>query len=102
MSILHTVNKTPAQRDALRSCLAHVLPGSAVLLLEDGVYAGIEGTEGAGWLARCHSDVALFALEGDLRARAVRPERLLRRVKPVGYRDFVELAAAHDAVQAWL
>jgi tRNA 2-thiouridine synthesizing protein B len=42
--ILHTVATTPHQA-AFEDCLAILSPEDAVLLLGDGVYAGIEHTE---------------------------------------------------------
>ena len=38
MAILHTVNKSPFERNSLEACLRLAQPGSAVLLMEDGVY----------------------------------------------------------------
>jgi tRNA 2-thiouridine synthesizing protein B len=42
--MLHTVNKSPFERNTLESCLRHAKNGSAVLLIEDGVYAAIAGS----------------------------------------------------------
>ena len=42
--ILHTLCTTPG-RDAFDNCLAILSPEDAVLLLGDGVYAGIKKTE---------------------------------------------------------
>ncbi|MGD8498050.1 MAG: sulfurtransferase complex subunit TusB, partial [Chromatiales bacterium] len=44
MSMLHTVNKSPFDRNTLDACLRLAKPGSAVLLIEDGVYAATKGT----------------------------------------------------------
>ena len=44
MPMLHTVNKSPFEKDSLDACIAHALEGSAVLLIEDGVYAASAGT----------------------------------------------------------
>lgn len=41
--LLHTVNKSPFERNALESCLQHAKKGSSVLLIEDGVYGAIKG-----------------------------------------------------------
>ena len=42
--MLHTVNKSPYERNTFDTCLAHVKKGSAILLIEDGVYAAMKGT----------------------------------------------------------
>ncbi len=39
MTMLHTVNKSPFEKTSLDSCLRFAQEGSAILLLEDGVYA---------------------------------------------------------------
>ena len=41
MATLHTVSRSPFRDVALESCLRVALPGSAVLLLEDGVYGAL-------------------------------------------------------------
>ena len=41
--MLHIVNKSPYERNALESCLRLAQPGSALLLIEDGVYAATRG-----------------------------------------------------------
>ena len=42
--MLHTVNKSPFENRALETCLRLARQGSAVLLIEDGVYAAAKGT----------------------------------------------------------
>ena len=37
--MLHIVNKSPQERSTLESCLRVARPGSALLLIEDAVYA---------------------------------------------------------------
>ena len=44
MSILHTVNKSPFERNSLEACLKYASAGAAVLLIEDGVYAALAGS----------------------------------------------------------
>ena len=39
--MLHTVNKSPFERNALESCLRLAASGSSVLLIEDGVIAAL-------------------------------------------------------------
>ena len=43
--MLHTVNKSPTERNTLGSCLKHVNKGSVVLLIEDGVYGACNECE---------------------------------------------------------
>ncbi len=40
-TMLHLVNKSPFERNALDSCLRVAKPGASIMLLEDGVYAAL-------------------------------------------------------------
>ena len=42
--MLHTVNKSPYEKNSLDTCLRLAKQGSAILLIEDGVYAATGGT----------------------------------------------------------
>ena len=69
MSTLHTVNKSPFETQSLSSCLAHALEGSAVLMLEDGVYGAMAGASNAGALSDAMTRCKVYALEADVKAR---------------------------------
>ena len=65
--ILHTVNKSPQSHRALASCLQFLNAGEAIVLLEDGVYAGMSGVDhGLGKL-----DGNVYALTADVEARGL-------------------------------
>ncbi|HXZ49130.1 MAG TPA: sulfurtransferase complex subunit TusB [Usitatibacter sp.] len=99
--MLHIVNKSPTERPALESCLAHARPGDSVLLIEDGVYAATRGSAGARRLESLPPDVKVYALAPDLEARAM-DGALVEGVMTVDYRGFVDLVARHSRVQSWL
>jgi len=99
--MLHTVNKSPTERNTLESCLAHVKKGSAILLIEDGVYAAVKGTASAKQLDTVMKTVPVYALQPDIEARGM-SNRVLDGVKLVDYGGFVDLVAEHPSVQAWL
>lgn len=100
MSILHTVNKSPFQKNDLASCLAHANADDAVLLIEDGVYGAISGTEAANQVSNAQAKV--YVLGGDLAARGIAENKIADGVSVVGYDGFVDLAAEHQAVNSWL
>jgi len=100
MSILHTVNKSPFQKNDLSSCLAHANKGDAVLLIEDGVYGAVAGTKAANQVAG--ADASIYVLGGDLAARGISEDKIADGIKVVGYDGFVDLAAEHQAVNSWL
>ncbi len=101
MSVLHTMNKSPHESDALASCLAHALDGAALLLIENGVYAAARGGGAEPEITAACARLRVFALEPDLAARGIGAARVLDGVEMVDYADFVALAAGHDTVQAW-
>ncbi len=99
--MLHTVNKSPFERNAFDTCLAHVKKGSAILLIEDGVYAAMKGTASAKKLEQTMKTIPVYVLQPDVEARGMQA-RVLEGVKMVDYGGFVDLAAEHPTVQSWL
>ena len=102
MSILHTVNKTPFERNSLESCLKFASGGAAVLMMEDGVYGALKGTSAESMVAAALDNLSVYVLGPDLAARGLSEDRLIEGVKVVDYAGFVDLAAENDKVQAWL
>jgi len=102
MAVLHTVNKSPFDRDTLSSCLRLARAGSTILLIEDGVYAALRGTAVEETLRGALDAHGIHVLEPDLLARGLDPGQLIEGIERVDYGGFVDLAAAHDSVQAWL
>ncbi len=101
MALLHTVNKSPYERNTLESCLNHVQEGDTVLLIEDGVYAVVKGGRVADVLASVKG-VKIAALSADLKARGITAEKMIDGVEVVDYGGFVDLVTNNDKVQAWL
>ena len=99
--MLHIVNKSPTERNSLDSCLRVATKGSAVLLIEDAVYAATKGTAAAAKLEAAMTDLKVYALAPDLNARGV-AGRVLEGVNLVDYGGFVDLVAEHDTCQSWL
>ncbi len=97
--MLHIVNKSPAQSNALDTCLRLVQAGDALLLIEDGVFGATRG--GGAALADAAGRVKVYALKPDLDARGM-AERLLDGVETVDYGGFVDLVAEHNTCQSWL
>ena len=99
--MLHTVNKSPFEKDSLASCLAHAKSGSAVLLIEDGVYGALKGTKVSDAVQQAMGNVTIYALGPDLKTRGI-ADKVMDGVKVVDYAGFVDLAVENDKVQAWL
>jgi len=100
--MLHTVNKSPYEKNSLNTCLRLASSGSAILLIEDGVYAAMKGTSVAEKVKTATQDKKLYALGPDLKARGLDEGQVIDGVTVVDYGGFVDLAAESDKVQAWL
>lgn len=99
--MLHTVNKSPFESDAFDTLLRYVGSGSAVLLIEDGVYGAMSGTAATPKLQAAMKSAPVYALKPDVEARGIQG-RVLEGVKLVDYGGFVDLVAEHNTVHAWL
>jgi tRNA 2-thiouridine synthesizing protein B len=102
MTDLHTVNKSPFEKNALESALRFSVAGSSILLLEDGVYGAMKGTAAEDMLKNAMADKKVYALKSDLMARAIKEDRVIDGIEIVDYAGFVDLVEANDKVQAWL
>jgi len=100
--MLHTVNKSPFQANALESCLRFAKAGQSVLLFEDGIYAALKGTRFESLVKNSLANVNIYVLVPDLEARGMRTEQVIEGIKSANYGDFVDLAANNKSVQAWL
>lgn len=99
--MLHTVNKSPFEKNTLDSCLRYAAKGSAVLLIEDGVYGALKDTQMSTKVLEAMQKVSVYALQPDLEARAML-DRTMDGIELVDYAGFVDLVTAHNTVQAWL
>jgi sulfur relay protein TusB/DsrH len=86
---LHTIHSAAA----LQRCLGRATPDSTLLLLEDGVYAGLAPL---GNPAR-----ALYVLAEDLAARGFERADLAPGVGIVDMKGFVALTVAHSPIVGW-
>ena len=99
--MLHVVNKSPFEKSTLESCLRIAAPGSAVLLIEDAVYAATKGNSAEADIRRAMPELSVYALGPDLEARGVRAS-IVDGVQVVDYGGFVDLVAEHRTNQSWL
>jgi tRNA 2-thiouridine synthesizing protein B len=102
MSVLHIVNKSPFDRNSLDTCLRMARPSSAILLIEDGVYAVQGNSAAATKLKQAMENHPVYALQPDIQARGVSEENMLDGITLVDYDGFVELATEYDKLQSWL
>lgn len=102
MALLHTVNKSPFERNSLETCLRIAVTGSSVLLIEDGVYGAMKGTKLNGALGDAGNRLKFYVLGPDLKARGLSEADVLEGIEVVDYEGFVDLVTGHDATHACL
>ena len=102
MAMLHMINKSPFDRNALDSCLSTAKKGGSILLIEDGIYAAMQGTKAQDKVASAMNDFPFYALGPDIKARGMREDQIIEGIKVVDYADFVDLVVEHDNLQSWL
>lgn len=100
--MLHTVNKSPFERNSLDTCLRLAKKGSAILLIEDGVIAAMKGTQQSSKLEGATGNQDIFVLGPDLKARGLSEDQVIDGIKVVDYSGFVDLVEERGAVNAWL
>jgi tRNA 2-thiouridine synthesizing protein B len=102
MALLHTVNKSPFERNSLETCLRIAVAGSSVLLIEDGVYAAVNGTSLNSTLSDAGNRLQFYVLGPDLAARGLSESDVMEGIEIVDYDGFVDLVIEHDATHACL
>ncbi|MDF2866586.1 MAG: sulfur relay protein TusB [Gammaproteobacteria bacterium] len=100
MSILHTVNKSPFVNNSLASCLRLAAQGDGILLIEDGVYGGLNHTGFTPELEQALANFTLYVLQPDLAARGI-VNQAHPKVQQIDYAGFVDLTVFYTNVQAW-
>ena len=99
--MLHTVNKSPYQSDALTTCFGLAQPGSAVLLIEDGIYGAMTNTKFSAAVVIAQQCCAIYVLEPDLQARGFNSNCIMNAIQAIDYDGFVSLVEDNPVVQAW-
>ncbi len=98
--MLHIVNKSPLEKNALATALRFASSG-ALLLIEDGVYAATRGNAAEGSVREAMARLKVYALALDLQARGM-ADRVIEGVQTIGYDGFVDLVVEHRNNQSWL
>lgn len=74
-----------------------------MLLIEDGIYAALQGTSFAANLAETLAGgVSFYVLGPDLSARGMQNKPLIEGINSVDYAGFVDLVAANNTAQSWV
>ena len=94
--VLHTLNAAPGSA-AFEDCLRLAGPDDAILLLGDGVYAALPGSEAAGRLQRCAAEVLILQEDAVAAGGAIASD-LSTAVDMAG---FVALSERYPRQLAW-
>ena len=103
MPTLHTINKSPFERNSLESCLSVALDDASVLLIEDAVVAVMQNTAVSADIENAiDRGIKMYALMPDIAARGLPEQRIMSKITLVEYDGFVQLSCDNDRVQNWL
>ncbi len=95
--MLHTLSHSPWQCD-IESLLSMVREGDALLLIQDGVLAAVEGSRFVDILN--NAPISVSALKDDVDARGLAGQ-ISTKIDVVSYTDFVNLAVQHTGHMNW-
>jgi len=99
--MLHIVNKSPFEKNSLESSISVAADGSAVLMIEDGVYGVLKGSRVEEMVKGAMGSLKIYALGPDVEARGI-ADKVMDGITLVDYNGFVALTTEHDKVQSWL
>ncbi|MGA9619607.1 MAG: sulfurtransferase complex subunit TusB [Serratia proteamaculans] len=95
--MLYTLGRSPTQCD-LPVLLRLAAAGDDLLLLQDGVLAGLAGSAHLELLL--NAPISLYALQDDLEARGL-VGHFSHKITVIGYNHFVELTEKHRSQMSW-
>ena len=102
MPVLHIINKSPFEKNSLDTCLRLAKTGSAILFIEDAIYATQKNTAVASKVDAAVGKHSVYALIPDLDARGLDKNDIIDGISLVDYEGFVQLATEYSGVQSWL
>jgi tRNA 2-thiouridine synthesizing protein B len=100
--MLHTVNKSPFEKNSLETCLRLADSNSSILLIEDGVYGALKNTLYEKSIIEAQKNIKFYVLGPDLKARGLDKSSLISNIEIIDYKEFVKLTVENDKVQNWL
>jgi len=100
--MLHTINKSPFEKDSLTTCLRYAENGASILFIEDAVYACTKGTQFEKAIQGKQENIKFYVLGPDLEARGLDNSNLTNNIEIVDYKGFVKLVADNEKTQNWL
>ena len=100
--MLHTINKSPFEKNTLETCLRLAVDGASILYIEDGVYSVVKNTKFEQLISDKIPKIKMYVLEPDLKARGLDKSSLINNIEVIDYQGFVKLAVENEKIQNWL
>ena len=100
--MLHTVNKSPFEKNSLETCLRLSEDNSSILLIEDGVYGALKNTTIESSIINAQKANKFYVLGPDLKARGLDKSSLISNIEIIDYKEFVKLTVENNKIQNWL
>ena len=100
--MLHTINKSPFEKNTLETCLRLADDGASILYIEDGVYSVVKNTKYEQLISDKIPKIKMYVLEPDLKARGLDNTTLINNIEVIDYQGFVKLAVENEKIQNWL
>tara|TARA_B100001029_G_C15012403_1_gene425076 strand:+ start:69 stop:371 length:303 start_codon:yes stop_codon:yes gene_type:complete len=100
--MLHTVNKSPFEKNSLETCVRLAEDSSSILLLEDGVYGALKDSILEATISAATNKLKIYVLGPDLKARGLDKNSLISNIEVIDYKEFVKLTVENDKIQNWL
>ena len=88
--------------DSLDSCLRLARKGSAILFIEDAIYAAQQNTGVSEKVSAAIGKHMVYALTPDLEARGIDKNNIIEGISLINYEGFVQLVTEYSGVQSWL
>ncbi|MFY9994887.1 MAG: sulfurtransferase complex subunit TusB [Leclercia sp.] len=95
--MLHTLSHSPWHCD-IDGMMRMLREGDALLLIQDGVLAAVEGNRFVDILS--NAPITVLALKDDIDARGLAGQ-ISTKINVVSYTDFVNLAVQHTGQMIW-
>ena len=89
--MLHTVNKSPFEKNSLETCLR---------LIQDN--STLKSTNIEEKIINAQTNIKLYVLGPDLKARGLDKNSLITNIEIIDYKGFVKLVAENEKIQNWL
>ena len=100
--MLHTVNKSPFEKNSLETCLRLAEDNSSILLIEDAVYGALKNTSFESAIISAQKANKFYVLGPDLKARGLDKSSLISNIDIIDYKQFVKLTVENEKIQNWL